>query len=1163
MPVSRNQFTCAACPLHTTRRQIVWGAGDPHQASVAFIGEAPGEQEDLDGKPFVGRTGRILEHLIRRTGMAYQAHRVYLTNVVKCRPPANRDPTPIEFNTCRKLWLRDEIADMAADVIVLLGRFAIRQVLSADLTVELSTGIPYRLPVGGRSRILLPIMHPAAGLRSPEDMAVVMDGFDTLARLLRGDYPADQIRTTVLGTTNGEYRLINNHMELDAELFAANWIDRATICVDTETTYDGRALFVQLSWESGHAIVVPADNPDLMRLVARVLAKPTITTVVHNAMFDLPVLESVGIRPYRTLDTMVMAYLSGQPQGLKPLAYRIAGMAMDSYSDVTAVAGTEKYVEFLGRMVEMEWPTPEPELSFTADGEPKVRKPRGPASRAKKVLADIEKAAADGTSVDIPARVQKIITDLGDMISPVLTLPGTDLRDIPLDDAVHYSGRDADATTRVYPELHRRVSDLGMEETLERDMRALKLCDQMQRTGFQVDIPYMEGLSDYFFSRMAEVEERAHRIAGRYVNLGSPDQVAELLYRDMKFPDQGTTDATALQKLSYDDPSGICLTVLEYRQFQKLRSTYSSVIPRLARSDGRVHADIRITRTSTGRLSTANPNLMAIPVRTDEGRKIRGGFVAREGFSLVSADYCLVRTTPVVTTTGIKPIGDVTPGDGVLSNRTSDDTLRFSSVIRTLSFPVPKQNLLQLYLCGRKKPVICTSDHEWITFSGDRVKTADLRPGDRLRHVKAGHAGRAKYPTWYTRSNRSYVYKHRICAEYVHGEQPDDCHVDHINGDVENWTEGNLRYLPARENHAQGGRRYWATVKAGERSDENRLNGLRVGLSKRRSYSGEGNPNYGKRKGEDRTCPQCGEIFYAPPCRSSKFCSGTCYHASRRRVSENYVVDRVEPHDRDEVVCHLEVAEDHTFVLQSGLVSGNSQIEMKVAAFVSQDPNMLEVFLSGDDLHTRTAMWMFGIDDPAKVDKEKHRYPAKRVGFGVLYMISALGLQRQLVAETGDAAYWTVERCQDAIDRWFGAFGRVRDMIEAFLSEARMTGMVTDLFGRKRRVPWCRIPPNVDGKLHEEGLKQAGNAPIQSGAQGLMKQAMGDLVEILPAFEGVVYPVLQIHDDLLWEVRDDVVEDWLGVLIPVMESADQSAGIPMGIPITVDTKVGKRWNELE
>ena len=78
-----------------------------------------------------------------------------------------------------------------------------------------------------------------------------------------------------------------------------------------------------------------------------------------------------------------------------------------------------------------------------------------------------------------------------------------------------------------------------------------------------------------------------------------------------------------------------------------------------------------------------------------------------------------------------------------------------------------------------------------------------------------------------------------------------------------------------------------------------------------------------------------------------------------------------------------------------------------------------------------------------------------------------------------------------------------------------------------------------------------------------MKQAMGDLVDILPAFEGRVYPVLQIHDDLLWEVQDDSIEEWLSVLIPVMESADVSAGVPMGMPLTVDAKVGKRWNELE
>jgi uracil-DNA glycosylase family 4 len=150
---------CTRCRLANGRKQVVWGTGNPH-AELLFIGEAPGRDEDLAGEPFVGRAGQLLTDIIK--AMGFSREEVYIANVIKCRPPENRNPEPDELEACRP-WLRRQIELIAPKVIVTLGRFALQSTLERTVAISGARGewLDYR---GIR---LMPTYHPAYLLRNP------------------------------------------------------------------------------------------------------------------------------------------------------------------------------------------------------------------------------------------------------------------------------------------------------------------------------------------------------------------------------------------------------------------------------------------------------------------------------------------------------------------------------------------------------------------------------------------------------------------------------------------------------------------------------------------------------------------------------------------------------------------------------------------------------------------------------------------------------------------------------------------------------------------------------------------------------------------------------------------------------------------------------------
>jgi len=232
-----------------------------------------------------------------------------------------------------------------------------------------------------------------------------------------------------------------------------------------------------------------------------------------------------------------------------------------------------------------------------------------------------------------------------------------------------------------------------------------------------------------------------------------------------------------------------------------------------------------------------------------------------------------------------------------------------------------------------------------------------------------------------------------------------------------------------------------------------------------------------------------------------------------------------------------------------------SQIEMRLVAHLSQDPVLLKVYRENGDVHTDTAMRTFGIKNPKLVDEIKHRYPSKRTGFGVIYRISARGLSVQLQGE--GLLEWTEEKCQWLINSWLKEHAGVKEYWGKIDQETRRTGQVTDLWGRMKLIPEIKsiFPP-----IREAGLRIANNVPEQSGAQGIIKEGMRRLWPQMREWIGdrLAYPLIQVHDDLVVEVRDDFIPEYISIAKPIMEGA-----IELSIPIYVEAKVGKRWGSQE
>jgi len=243
------------------------------------------------------------------------------------------------------------------------------------------------------------------------------------------------------------------------------------------------------------------------------------------------------------------------------------------------------------------------------------------------------------------------------------------------------------------------------------------------------------------------------------------------------------------------------------------------------------------------------------------------------------------------------------------------------------------------------------------------------------------------------------------------------------------------------------------------------------------------------------------------------------------------------------------------------------QIEMRTQAHLAQCKGLIELFNRGGDPHTETAARLFGVSlDQAKLTK--YRYPTKRAGFGIIYLIGPHGLSTQINEYIADLAMdgesvdiepWDELTCEKFIAEYYRLYPEIRSYQYAQVAHARRYGYVKDLFGRIRYIPEVHCPIRA---IKEAGARQAANMPVTATAQEIIKAAMGELWRSLPQTEWAdsLRWEMQVHDSLIVEVVED--EEVHKPCLRWVED-NMTNVVSLLVPVVVDTKVGKRWGSLE
>lgn len=220
--------------------------------------------------------------------------------------------------------------------------------------------------------------------------------------------------------------------------------------------------------------------------------------------------------------------------------------------------------------------------------------------------------------------------------------------EVEVEKATVYAAEDADITLRLYEKLQPMVIEQEQESLLnDVELALVPILADMEKTGIRIAPDFLGGLSKDMEDKLGLVEARIHELANESFNIGSPKQLGEVLFEKLGLPKGKktktgwSTDVEVLKKLAEDHE--IAEKILEYRSLMKLKGTYTDALPKLIHPEtGRIHTSFNQAVTATGRLSSSDPNLQNIPIRTEEGRRIREGFIPSEGCVLLSADYSQV-----------------------------------------------------------------------------------------------------------------------------------------------------------------------------------------------------------------------------------------------------------------------------------------------------------------------------------------------------------------------------------------------------------------------------------------------------------------------------------------------------------------------------------------
>jgi uracil-DNA glycosylase family 4 len=571
----------------------VWGVGPP-AASLMLVGEAWGENEEREGRPFVGRSGDELTRYLAHIGI--QRESVYVTNLCNERPPGNADPTP-QMIARHEARLIRELETVRPRYVVTLGRYSTHWFLPGIDTRRLmdrTWGLPFAATRGSWSGTVISIHHPAFGLYSPDEQNRIERGFEMLAAVIEGRSPAHRPADQY---PNPYYRELTD----EDDIYSVVGID-PVIAIDTEGSIS-HPWCLSFSTRAGTGYVIRASQHRAIAQLSDWIADRNPLVVCHYLAHDLPVLDALGLaRPRRLADSMLIQYLLGPhyAQALKLAAYRELGMEMRDYEDLTAEADRALAVAYLesvldagrcpvcrgrGQRVEKteahvvpahrkqvttksgpvwrqmrekrvpadyrlvrceecdgdgtRWPKLRA-LTLWENGSLTTWQPSAVGARVRRILADVSagKCNKDGEPTDPRERWEG--ADPPEAIAPVISelghMPAATLDMVPLIEAIAYAACDADATLRLWTLKDPMLDTWGLRDVYDTDIAVIPMLVEMQQTGMRVDTAYFRDLCMEYDRELARTRHQIQRLVGYYVNPASSKQVANLLFVRLGLP---------------------------------------------------------------------------------------------------------------------------------------------------------------------------------------------------------------------------------------------------------------------------------------------------------------------------------------------------------------------------------------------------------------------------------------------------------------------------------------------------------------------------------------------------------------------------------------------------------------------------------------------------
>ena len=614
----------------------------PVDSPIFLLGEGPGPVEARTRIPFSGPSGDELTDILTHYRL-YRA-RLRISNLIKNYIPTEDGsigkPTQDDIEAATP-EVEAEIRAQRPRFILAVGAYSTRWLLG-DVDLDAVHGLPQRSD-RCPDVVVIPTHHPAYGLRDPDAKALVWWDFEQAAKIIRGELPSDPIVDELAGHEfydEGAY-----------DVFAYEW---PVIAIDTEGPIENPddAWGFSVTVEPGIGYVFRRSQPyfeESVRYFNDYLLGVNPLVVYHNGLgLDIAALRGMGVRNHtrRIWDTMVAQFfLRVEPQALKVAARRRCGMVMRDYNDVIGDAMFEKHIAYLSEVACRNWGKPEAEAVYENDGTTRLYRPQPLHTRAAKILEDLVTNGKDDT--DLGARWKKIGAKLRNQATEELgPWPVATLDDVPLEEAIWYSGRDPDATLRLFRAQQPLLAQANLTDRLELDLDLVDVFEEMQSTGFHADRAYWEKLSSDMWDQMMSI---GSRISHRYnndkpFNPASHPQVAALAKsRNLKGAKKTPTGAVSTSKKSMEHLRTIddaMDDVFTWREHQKVKDSFAEPILAIIgdNTSAQICCTIKNTRVESDRISAADPNLTAIPVQNDLAPRVRGGFRAPSGMLLGSAD---------------------------------------------------------------------------------------------------------------------------------------------------------------------------------------------------------------------------------------------------------------------------------------------------------------------------------------------------------------------------------------------------------------------------------------------------------------------------------------------------------------------------------------------